>query len=136
MTNVSVLLANKRTVLSAMHTIAEANPESVAAELAKIYHPQAQWRGSHPWNELQGVEAIANTVWQPLLHSFPDLERRDDIVIGGEYEGRDCVGAVGQLVGSFKHDWNGMPATDQVISLRYGEIIKVSTADGSYLGRA
>ena len=121
MTNVSVLLANKRTVLSAMHTIAEANPESVAAELAKIYHPQAQWRGSHPWNELQGVEAIANTVWQPLLHSFPDLERRDDIVIGGEYEGRDYVGAVGQLVGSFKHDWNGMPATDQVISLRYGE---------------
>jgi hypothetical protein len=114
-------LSDKRNVWSAMHTIAECRPESVATALAAIYHPQAEWRGSHPWNELQGVDAIAQRVWQPLLASFPDLERRDDLVIGGNYEGRDYVGMVGQLVGTFRRDWNGIPATDQVICLRYGE---------------
>jgi predicted ester cyclase len=117
----AVLLANKRAVSSAMHTIAESTPESVSGHLAAIYHPDAQWRGSHPWNEMQGVQALAQTVWLPLLQSFPDLERRDDIVIGGQYEGRDYVGCVGQLAGTFRRDWIGIPSTDQVIYLRYGE---------------
>lgn len=114
-------IANKRLVWSALHTIAESDPGSVAGRLAAIYHPHAQWRGSHPWNEIAGVEAIGRVVWAPLLTSFPDLERRDDIVLGGSYDGRDYVGAVGHLVGSFRRDWNGIPATDQVIYLRYGE---------------
>lgn len=115
------LLKDKRAVCSAMHTITESTPETVADRLAAIYHPHAQWRGSHPWNEIRGVAAIAQSVWGPLLYSFPDLERRDDIVIGGAYEGRSYVGCVGHLAGSFRRDWNGIPATDQVIYLRYGE---------------
>lgn len=104
-----------------MNAIAEAKPEALASRLAAIYHPQAQWRGSHPWNELEGVEAIERQVWAPLLHSFPDLERRHDIVMGGQYEGRDYVGTVGHLVGTYRRDWLGIPATDQVIYLRSGE---------------
>ncbi len=104
-----------------MNTIAESTPATLARQLAAIYHPTAQWRGSHPWNEVQGVDAIEKQVWAPLLQSFPDLERRDDIVMGGHYEGRDYVGCVGSLCGSFRRDWNGIPATDQVVHLRYGE---------------
>lgn len=115
------LLENKRTVHSAMNAIANATVGSVAGHLAAVYHPDAHWRGSHPWNEMQGIEAVARTVWVPLLHAFPDLERRDDIVIGGTYEGRDYVGCVGHLVGTFRRDWHGIPSTDQVIYLRYGE---------------
>ena len=121
-------LTNKRAVWSAMNAIAEASPDTLAKRLSAIYHPQAQWRGSHPWNELSGLEAIEHQVWAPLLHSFPDLERRDAIVIGGQYEGRDYVGTVGHLVGSFRRDWNGIPATDQVIYLRSGEFHQM--ADG------
>ena len=115
------LAQHKRNLWSAMHTIAESTPETLAARLARIYHPDARWRGSHPWNEVHGVAAIERVVWAPLLHCFPDLERRDDIVIGGSYDGRDYVGCVGHLAGSFRRDWNGIPATDQVIYLRYGE---------------
>ena len=114
-------LTNKRAVWSAMTAIAESSPNTLADRLAAIYHPQARWRGSHPWNEMDGLQAIEHKVWAPLLHSFPDLERRHDIVIGGQYEGRDYVGMVGHLVGSFRRDWNGIPATDQVIYLRSGE---------------
>ena len=114
-------LRDKRHVWSAMHTVAESTSRTIRDSLARIYHPDATWRGSHPWNEVQGVEAIEKRVWVPLLESFPDLERRDDIVIGGNYEGRDYVGCVGHLAGTFRRDWNGIPATDQVIYLRYGE---------------
>lgn len=114
-------LANKRAVWSAMNTIAESAPGALHSNLARIYHPDAEWRGSHPLNEIQGVEAIEQVVWAPLLQSFPDLERRDDIVMGGAYEGRVYVGLVGHLVGTFRRDWCGIPATDQVIYLRYGE---------------
>ena len=119
-------VANKRAVFSAMQAIAESSPAALGANLARIYHPDAQWRGSHPWNELSGVEAIEHNVWAPLLQSFPDLERRDDILIGGEYQGRVYVGAVGHLAGSFRRDWNGIPATDQVVYWRYGEFHQMS----------
>ena len=114
-------IAHKRTVWSAMNAIAESGPAKLAANLSAIYHPDATWRGSHPWNEVQGVEAIERTFWAPLLASFPDLERRHAIVMGGSYEGRAYVGMVGHLAGTFRRDWLGMPATDQVVYLRCGE---------------
>ena len=114
-------LANKRAVWAAMNAITESSPATLSANLARIYHPDAEWRGSHPWNELRGVEAIERVVWGPLIQSFPDLERRHAIVMGGEYEGRTYVGMVGHLAGSFRRDWLGIPATDQVAYLRYGE---------------
>lgn len=117
--------AIKRAVSSAMNLIAESQAGSLAANLARIYHPAAHWRGSHPWNEMKGLEAIERNVWAPLLHSFPDLERHDSIVMGGEYEERVYVGMVGHLTGNFRRDWLGIPATDQVISLRYGEFHQV-----------
>lgn len=114
-------LARKRAVSDAMCAIAESSPSTLRANLARIYHPEAHWRGSHPWNEMVGVDAIASTVWEPLLHSLPDLERRDDIVMGGTYEDRDYVGAVGHLVGTFRRDWQGIASTGQTVALRYGE---------------
>lgn len=119
--NQEALVQHKRAVWSAMRTLAESTPQTVGDRLAAIYHPQATWRGSHPWNEIQGIEQIAHVVWGPWLHAFPDLERRDDIVMGGDYEGRTYVGCVGHLCGTFRRDWIGIPATDQLVYLRYGE---------------
>ena len=116
---------NKQLVLSALRLLAESTQATLMSNLSNIYHPDAQWRGSHPWNDVAGVDAIANEVWAPLLHSFPDLERRDDIVIGGEFEGRTYVGMVGHLCGSFRREWRGIPATDQVVYWRYGEFHQV-----------
>ena len=114
-------IANKRAVWSAMQAIAEAGPAGLDGQLRRIYHPDARWRGSHPWNELHGVDGIRTGFWEPLCHAFPDLERRDGIVMGGEYEGRTYVGMVGHLVGTFRRDWLGLPPTDQVLYLRCGE---------------
>lgn len=114
-------LANKRFVRAALGRIAEAGLAGLPAALAAAYHPDATWRGSHPLNEMAGLEPIEATVWQPLLHAFPDLERRDNILVGGKYEGREIVAAVGHYCGTFRRDWLGIPATGRTIYLRYGE---------------
>ncbi len=121
-------IAHKRAVCVAMQAIAQAPLAELADRIEAIYHPEAHWRGSHPWNEMSGTPAIAQQVWLPLRQAFPDLERRDLIVMGGRYEDRDYVGMVGHLCGTFRGDWLGMPATDQVIFLRTGEFPQV--ADG------
>ena len=118
-------LIRKQAVSAAMCGIAESTAASLRGNLERIYHPNAHWRGSHPWNEVSAVDAIATQVWGPLLHSLPDLERRDDIVMGGTYENRDYVGMVGHLVGTFRRPWNGIAANDQLVSLRYGEFHQV-----------
>lgn len=123
--NQDALVQDKHNVWSAMNLIAESPPHALEAQLAKIYHPQASWRGSHPWNDVHGVQAIHQQFWGPLRHAFPDLERRDDLVIGGSYEGRCYVGCVGHLIGTFRRSWLGLPATDQVMALRYGEFHQI-----------
>lgn len=121
MTSQATHLANKRFVRQAMAEIAEAGPEGITAGLAQAYHPDAAWRGSHPMNEMTGLDAIEAQVWRPLQQAFPDLERRDSILIAGDYDGHDLVGCVGHLCGTFGHDWLGIPATGQTIYLRFGE---------------
>ena len=114
--------ANKRLAHQLLHRIADATPATIDAALEAAYHPNASWRGSHPLNEMIGPEAMAATVWRPLIDAFPDLERRDVILMGGTYEGHDLVATIGHYCGTFRRDWLGVPATGRTITLRYGEV--------------
>jgi predicted ester cyclase len=118
-------LENKRRLHAGLARLAEAGPGGAAAALGRLCAPEARWRGSHPLNEAQGVEAIAARIWEPLLAAFPDLERRDLIVAGGGYEGRDYVAAVGHYCGTFRSDWLTIPATGRPVFIRYGEVHEV-----------
>jgi predicted ester cyclase len=122
------ILAAKRFARPVLRALAEATPSTLRDRLDAVYHPQAEWRGSHPLNEMTGVAAIAETVWSPLLAAFPDLERRDVVFMGGDYGGRIMVAAVGHYCGTFRRDWLGIPATGRTAYLRYGEVHEI--ADG------
>jgi predicted ester cyclase len=114
-------LRNKQIIHEAMRRIADASPDRIEDALSAVYAPDATWRGSHPLNETNGIEAIAATVWKPLALSFPDLERRDTILMGGTYSGTELVGAIGHYCGTFRSDWLTIPATGRPVYLRYGE---------------
>ena len=116
---------NKRRLHEGLARLAEAGPDGVRAALAGLYAEDAAWRGAHPLNEMVGVEAIAATIWEPLLAAMPDLERRDLIVAGGSYQDRDYVAAVGHHCATFVGDWLGIPATGRPVFLRYGEVHEV-----------
>jgi len=88
------MLHDKRRVKSLMDGIVCARSGALRERLAEAYHPDAHWRGSHPLNELHGVDAIEHTVWAPLHRAFPDLERRDRIFMGGTQEGGVSVNAL------------------------------------------
>ena len=83
------------------------------------------WHGPHPLNDLQGVAAFAETAWRPLLRAFPDLERRDDILMAGEWRGHIWIGATGHYLGTLAQDYLGIPATGGLASLRFGEFYRL-----------
>jgi predicted ester cyclase len=116
---------NKRWLHETFRALAETQPDRIGTALAEAYHPDAEWRGSHPINELSGTDQIEHTVWQPLIQSFPDLERRDVIVVGGTFEGRDYVATVGHYCGTFREDWLSIPSTGRPIYIRYGEVHEI-----------
>jgi predicted ester cyclase len=121
MTSEGLALANKQFLHEGLAELAESSTADLSRRLAAVYHPDARWRGSHPLNEMQGLDAIESTVWRPLIESFPDLERRDTILVAGNSYGADLVGAVGHYCGTFRKDWLGIPATGRAMYLRYGE---------------
>lgn len=116
---------NKRQIATALAELAGLPPSQIGAALARLYAPDATWRGAHPLNERRGAAAIAAEVWHPLRRAFPDLERRDLVVLGGTYEGRDYVAMVGHYCGTFRADWLTIPATGRAIYLRYGEVHQI-----------
>ncbi|OYX43085.1 MAG: hypothetical protein B7Z02_10010 [Rhodobacterales bacterium 32-67-9] len=121
-------ILNKKLLRSGLSRISEASGDHISHSISELYAPGAEWRGSHPLNEMSGAEAIAARVWQPLAQSFPDLERRDLILVGGSFQGRDYVAAVGHYCGTFRRDWLTIPATGRPVYIRYGEVHQV--ADG------
>ena len=118
-------LLNKTRSHRLLSELAEARPSELGGVLRRLYAPHARWRGSHPLNELDGVDAIENVVWQPLLAAFPDLERRDVVLIGGRYQDRDYVATVGHYCGTFRRDWLSIPSTGRAMYIRYGEVHQV-----------
>lgn len=111
----------KRRVHDGMARIVERGVPGLADSLGAIYAPDAVWRGSHPIDELAGVDAIAVKFWTPLLDAIPDLERREQLLIGGSYDGVDMVAGFGTLTGIFRHGWLDIPATGRTVNIRYSE---------------
>lgn len=112
----------RRRIRDELAALTETAPGKINDRLDLLYAPDAQWRGAHPLNEVRGATAIAARVWHPLREAFPDLERRDLIITGGTYEGRDYLATVGHYCGTFRRDWLTIPATGRPVWLRYGEV--------------
>jgi hypothetical protein len=114
-------LAAKRRVLAMMQSLMDAPPAELDEALRAGYHADAAIGVTHPMNELSGPAELADQFWRPLRHALPDAERREYIVAGGLYRGAQWVGCLGHYVGTFAHDWLGIPATDGVVAVRYAE---------------
>ena len=121
----TALVSQKKVLYAGLYNLAASTSRNLGRQLAELYHEGARWRGSHPLNEIEGLDAIEANVWHPLLRSFPDLERRDLIFCGGSYEGRQYIAAMGHYCGTFRKDWLTIPATGRPIFLRYGEVHQI-----------
>lgn len=83
------------------------------------------WHGFQPLRHLSSAAAVYSDFWRPLLDAMPDLIRRPYIFIGGEFDGNDWVCGTGEFIGSFVHDWLGIPASGKSVRFRFGEFCKI-----------
>jgi len=114
----------KRETYEMLHALAAGSDPSDA------YHEDARFWASHPWNEMEGLDAIRG-LWSELRASFPDLERRDLIFLAGHskedkrvdpsFTDRPMVAALGHIQATFAADFKGIPATKGVVMLRVCE---------------
>ena len=102
-----------------------------------------RWRGMHPFGDLTGASAVADSFYGPLVGAFRPLQRRPDVFLAGhndvEHEtdgpavGDDEDGSVwvcqmGHLLGLFDHPWLDIPPTRKMCFLRYAEFHRVLPA--------
>lgn len=117
--------SRKFAIYSGLMRLAGEGLAGLPNNIAGLYHDDVQLRAAHPINESSGTEALAARLWTPLMTAFPDLERRDLIVIGGRFEGREYVAMVGHYCGTFRRDWFTIPATGRPVYIRFGEVHEV-----------
>lgn len=113
---------NKAIVWEFWQKLNDSKANAVANVIRSYVDEDVSWHGPHPINDLHGVDALVSGFWQPLLQSFPDLQRTCDIFIGGHTH---WVGAIGYFTGTFANDWLGIPATGRQIRIPFGELSAV-----------
>ncbi len=119
----------KQLVLGLYQALDDAPADGIADSLWPCFTPDLLWRGFHPFNELTGPGAVAETFWKPLRKALQHMQRRMDIFMAGrnEMDGFSSVWVVsmGHLMGLFDAPWLGIAPTGKMAFLRYCEFIKV-----------
>lgn len=117
------LLLNLSRSISRTETVL--GSEELAQVVRATYHSNADWNGPHPINAIKGADNLLEEFWTPLFRAFPDIERVDRIMLAGEFNNGEWVCAYGDYIGTFRHDWLGIPANDQATFIRYGELNRI-----------
>ncbi len=85
-----------------------------------LYAQDCNFNAGAPVDHCAGRDAIIERFWQPLVHAFPDLERRTDILMGGSFKDGDWFTSTGNFVGHFENDLYGLKASGRPHFIRYG----------------
>ena len=100
--------------------------DTVRGELDALFAPDAAIRFTHPFEDLDGPGELLERVLAPLADAFPDLERRDLIVMDGETtEGVRWIGCCGHWTGTFARPWLDVPPTGHQAAMRFHEFYRV-----------
>ena len=117
--------ATKAAMLKGLRRVAAAPLGSIRDTAAEIFAPDAAYIAAHPFNQMHGLAELTETYFAPLKRAFPDLERRDDIFIGGHYKDYDWVSTTGYYYGVMRDEWLGLRPTGAWVYLRFGEFYKL-----------
>lgn len=123
----SAIQQGKALVLRYFAELEAASPEAAAAVIGKFSPASYRFRGVHPFNELDGAEAVAAAVWQPLRQAFTRLQRRQDVFMAGPnlIDGSLWVTSMGKFMGLFDRDWLGIPSTGKIALIPYCEFHRI-----------
>lgn len=98
---------------------------ALRAVLQDICAPEVVFRLAFPFETITGVDAYIDRVYAPLLAAWPDVERRDTIVMAGPAtEGVNWLGCGGSYIGRFVHPWLDIPPTGHLAHMRFHEFYR------------
>ena len=117
----------KRVVLDYFAALDNAGTESVSSVIERFTSADYRFRGVYPFNELHGAQAVAETVWDPLLRSILPLQRRQDIFMAGPNLIADdmWVTSMGTFMGLFDVAWLDIQPTGKIALVPYCEFHRV-----------
>ncbi len=93
--------------------------------LETLCTPDVLFRLCHPFGDMTGPQAFYDGAYAGLFDAWPDLERRDYIVMAGPDEfGNDWVGCGGYYTGVFIGPWLDIPPTGHQVAMRYHEFFR------------
>lgn len=100
--------------------------DTVRDALSDAMAPDANVHMCHPFGDLSGPGAFYDACLGPLHAAFPDLERRDYIVLDGETEqGARWIGCGGYYTGLFAAPFLNIPPMGQQAHMRFHEFYRV-----------
>ena len=116
----SALIEEKQALLELMDQLGETSTEAFCAQLEAQAIPNAPWHFAQPINDVAGAREASAAFFMPLKQAMPDLECRLDLLIGGDFDGRNWVGAMGRFTGNFEAPFLKIAPTHQIANLRFG----------------
>ncbi len=100
--------------------------EGVQHALREVFAADAEVHLAFPFEDLDGAEGWWGEALRPLHDAFPDIERRDTIVMGGaDPDGSNWVGCCGYYTGTWVRSFLDIPATGHQAAMRYHEFFRI-----------
>ena len=91
----------------------------------KVVIDEAVFHLGHPYGDMMGAERFHDIALAPLKAAWPDIERRDWLIIAGEDDhGADWVGCAGHFVGTFMAPLLDIPPTGHLVHMRFHEFYR------------
>ena len=112
----------KQVVRKYLGTIVKEGISRLDQNLQNMFSKDVSINCFYPLNEFIGIDDFKEKFWKPLFNSFPDLERREQLVISGAFRDKIQVGTISILSGVFKKTWLGIKPNNKMINLKCCEI--------------
>lgn len=117
---------NKAVIAPLRAAMYDFSESTVRAALTEAAAPDAVFHHCHPLGDSMGPEAFYARAYAPLFAAFPDLERRDYIVMAGpDDDGAEWVGCGGYYCGTFAAPWLDIPPTGHMAHMRFHEFYRM-----------
>ena len=125
---------NKERIRPLRKALYDFTPAGVRREIEALFAPDAAIHLAHPFETLAGTAGLMEQAFMPLYRAFPDLERRDYLVMAGvaaadnddsdSYCDSDWVGCCGYYTGTFMAPFLDIPPTGHQASMRFHEFYR------------
>ena len=113
--------ANKAAYLGYLRAFEKKGWVDVEQGTRDLFHPNAKISASHPINEASDGHGYFCDVMLPIMTSLKGCQRQNYVVSAGEYLGTEWVTSTGYFYGHFDQDLWGIPASNKLAFLRFGE---------------